>query len=97
MQSLKSKKDVIEEAWQTKKKVPSHRRRHHRRHRGRPRPKIIRSALVACGCFGSVLACGCWWSLGQSGCQWLPHERNHYHQGEYLPFSLPSSLRRSRA
>ena len=107
MQSLKSKKDVIEEAWQTKKKC------HHivvviivvivvvldivSWLCAVPRPKIIRSALVACGCFGSVLACGCWWSLGLSGCQWLPHERNHFHQGEYLPFSLPSTLRRPRA
>ena len=106
MQSLKSKIDVIDQAWQTKKNaiiivvviivvivvvldivswlcaVP--------------RPKIIRSALVACGCFGSVLACGCLWSLGLSGCQWLPHERNHFHQAEYLLFSLPSTLRRSR-
>ena len=40
MQSLKSKKDVIEEAWQTKKK-PSHRRRHHRRHRGPPRHRLV--------------------------------------------------------
>ena len=40
MQSLKSKKDVIEEAWQTKK-IPSHRRRHHRRHRGPPRHRLV--------------------------------------------------------
>ena len=53
-----------------------------------PRPKIIRSAWVACGCFGSVLACGCLWSLGLSGCQWLPHERNHFLQAAYFPFSL---------